>query len=97
MLVLVLVLSGGACYAWYCFSHMELASFGGPQVARAEKQQYTCGLHVDAGQVSEPVMLREMNMGMGKGFSSDITLRRRERTSLPSAADWPAARRGSPF
>lgn len=53
---------------------MELASFGGPQVARAEKQQYSCGMHVDAGQVSEPVMLREMNMGMGMGFSSDMTL-----------------------
>jgi hypothetical protein len=27
-----------------------------------------------SGKVSEPIMLREMNMGMGKGFGSDITL-----------------------
>jgi Cu(I)/Ag(I) efflux system membrane fusion protein len=45
LLALALVLSGGAYYAWYCFSHMELAPFGGPQSVRAEKQQYTCGMH----------------------------------------------------
>ncbi len=40
-----LVLSGVGYYAWYCFSHMELRPYGGPQTARAEKQQYTCGMH----------------------------------------------------
>jgi Cu(I)/Ag(I) efflux system membrane fusion protein len=45
LFALALVLSGGAYYAWYCFSHMSLRSFTGPQEARAQKQQYTCGMH----------------------------------------------------
>lgn len=45
-ITLTLILSGGTCYTWRCFSHIHLSPYTGPQAAHAEeKQQYTCGMH----------------------------------------------------